>query len=404
MSDSRWIVGISGGIAAYKTAELVRLLKKNGDDVRVVLSQGAESFVTPMTLQAVSGHPVYQALFDSEFEAAMGHIELARWATGIVIAPITANRMAALAHGLADDLLTTLCLASKAPLWIAPAMNQHMWHHSATQANRAILKARGVNILEPAAGEQACGDVGIGRMQEPQDIFEQLCKPKQALSFLANKRIVITAGPTQEPIDAVRFISNRSSGKMGFALATAAAHLGAQVTLISGPVALDAPKDVHVIKVVTAEQMKQAVFSCLSQCDIFISAAAVADFKVDSPSQQKLKKTQTNFFEQLKWVPNPDILTEVSTHSKRPYCVGFAAETTQGAEYAKQKLVSKNLDLIALNNVFNPDIGFDSDNNALTVFNRFEQIEIAKAPKYQIAEQLLQIISQNYEKNKIKNS
>ena len=402
MNIKQWIVGITGGIAAYKTPELIRLLKKQGADVRVVLSQGAKSFVTPLTLQAVSGHRVYSELLDCDFEAAMGHIELARWAQGILIAPLSANRLASLAMGMADDLLTTLCLASKAPMWIAPAMNQAMWHHPATQAHLETLKSRNVQILGPDWGEQACGDVGLGRMLEPQDILSQLLTP--ANSFWQGKRVLITAGPTQEAIDPVRFLSNKSSGKMGFALAKAAASLGAQVTLITGPVSLEAPHHVQTIRVTSANEMLQAVLEKAPQAQLFISAAAVADFCVASVADQKIKKNSTNDTWALALVANPDILATVKRENPSLFCVGFAAETEHWEENAKKKLIAKQLDLIAVNDVSRNDIGFDADDNALTVFSKDKTYSLSKNNKYKLSLQLLEIVSECYHaKNKTEN-
>jgi phosphopantothenoylcysteine decarboxylase/phosphopantothenate--cysteine ligase len=405
MKATNWIIGITGGIAAYKTPELVRLLKKQGASVRVVLSQGAKAFVTPMTLQALTGHPVYSELLDTDFEAAMGHIELAKWAHAILIAPASANRIAALAHGMADDLLTTLCLASSARLYVAPAMNQQMWHHPATQANLVVLQERGVTILGPDEGEQACGDVGMGRMMEPQDIFHQLHTPfSEKKSPLYQKRILITAGPTREAIDPVRYISNRSSGKMGFALAQAAMNVGAKVTLISGPVALKTPHGVERIDVSTAQEMLDTVMTKMSNVDIFISAAAVADFQMEHQSAHKIKKESLEQFE-LKLIPTPDILAHVAKLSQKPFCVGFAAETQNLEVNAKKKLVDKTLDLIALNDVSKSDIGFDVDMNELTVMSLEKSYNIPKASKLEVAVKLLDIISEQMNaKNKTKNS
>jgi phosphopantothenoylcysteine decarboxylase/phosphopantothenate--cysteine ligase len=404
MKKTQWLVGITGGIAAYKTPDLVRLLKKQGMEVRVVLSQSAKAFVTPLSLQAVSGHPVYSELLDCDFEAAMGHIELARWAHGIIIAPLSANRLAALAMGMADDLLTTLCLATKAPIWVAPAMNQVMWHHPATQHNIQILKDRGVHILGPDWGEQACGDIGLGRMWEPQMIVDQILS-EQSASTLLGRKILITAGPTREAIDPVRFLSNRSSGKMGFALAQAAAALGAEVTLVSGPVALATPANVKRIDVVSAQEMLQAVNAHVDNVDIFISAAAVADFRPDSIASQKIKKNNHGDHWSLTLVPNPDILAQVANRERRPFCVGFAAETEHLENNAQKKLRDKNIDLIAVNDVSRADIGFDTMDNALTVFCDQQTFSIAKANKYSVAINLLNIIGERYHaKNTTKSS
>ncbi len=401
MMKTRWILGITGGIAAYKTPELVRLLKKQGCEVKVVLSQGAKMFVTEMTLQALSAHPVYSEGFSADAEAAMGHIELARWAQGIIIAPLSANRLAALAQGYADDLLTTLCLATQAPIWVAPAMNKQMWHHPATQANIALLQTRGVHILGPEWGEQACGEIGLGRMIEPQDIITHVL-PKQDAEF-ADTRILISAGPTQEAIDPVRYISNKSSGKMGFALAKAATQMGAQVTLVSGPVNLPTPYGVKRIDVVTADEMYNAIMQHAGQNEIFISAAAVCDYRVKEAFNQKIKKSTEAL--SLSLVENKDILASVAKLPNRPFCVGFAAETINGEAYAKQKLKEKALDLIALNDVSNPEIGFDVDANALTVFSPTNSYDIPKNSKDNVALSLLQIIRECYHENsKLKNT
>ncbi len=405
MIIKQWLLGITGGIAAYKTPELVRLLKKQGADLRVVLSQGAHAFVTPMTLQAVSAHPVYSALLDTDFEAAMGHIELARWAQGILIAPLSANRLAALALGMADDLLTTLCLATTAPIWVAPAMNQQMWQHPTVQAHIATLQARGMTILGPDWGEQACGEIGLGRMMEPSAIVSQLagCDAPSLGARLDKVRVLITAGPTREAIDPVRFLSNRSSGKMGFALAQAALALGAQVTLVSGPVALATPSGVVRENVVSAKEMYAAVMHHIGQTDIFISAAAVSDFMPATLSPQKIKKSSFSADWQLNLVPTPDILAHVAQAKERPFCVGFAAETENIIEYAQKKRHEKNLDLIAVNDVSTPDIGFDAPCNALTVIGE-KTYHIPKNTKYQVGLALLQIISECYHENRIKNS
>lgn len=405
MRATKWLLGITGGIAAYKTPELVRLLKKQGAEVRVVMSASAKSFVTPITLQAVSGQPVYTEMFDADFEAAMGHIELARWADEILIAPLSANRLAAIALGMADDLLTTLCLATSAPISVAPAMNQKMWHHPATQEHIATLKKRGVRILGPGFGEQACQEVGLGRMLEPHEIIAQLWQPPTLAENWQDLHVLITAGPTREAIDPVRFLSNRSSGKMGFALAKAAACMGATVTLISGPVSLPTPVGVKRVEVVSANEMQQAVMAHSQAADIFISAAAVADYRAEQIAPHKIKKNQQADFWQLALVANPDILTTVAKQQNRPFCVGFAAETEQLESQAAKKLIEKNIDLIAVNDVSASDTGFDVDTNALTVLSRDSQTyRISKASKESVAIELLRIISECYHaKNKTKN-
>ncbi|WP_414500735.1 bifunctional phosphopantothenoylcysteine decarboxylase/phosphopantothenate--cysteine ligase CoaBC [Zymobacter sp. IVIA_12111.31 C1] len=367
----RVLLGISGGIAAYKSAYLARLLKKAGADVRVVMTRGAEAFIAPLTFQALTGHAVRDSLLDPSAEAGMGHIELARWADVIVIAPATANLMASLAHGHADDLLTTLCLASHARLFIAPAMNQGMWSHPATQANLERLQQYGWHIVGPDAGEQACGDVGQGRMLEPEAILEALHQayqrdttPKPASGL----RITVTAGPTREPLDPVRYLTNRSSGKMGFALAEAAQALGASVTLISGPVTLDTPHGVRRVDVTTADDMLAAAQQSVKEgCDLFISSAAVADYKAASYAEHKLKKQKGEETLTLTLVKNPDIVATIAAGERRPTVVGFAAETQDVEHYALDKLTRKKLDMIVANQV-GANEGFDSDDNAVTLY------------------------------------
>ncbi|MBS0286556.1 MAG: bifunctional phosphopantothenoylcysteine decarboxylase/phosphopantothenate--cysteine ligase CoaBC [Proteobacteria bacterium] len=403
MKITRWILGITGGIAAYKTPELVRLLVKQGSEVKVVMTHGAKSFVTPMTLQAVSRNPVYSDLLDEDFEAAMGHIELARWAQGILIAPLSANRLAALAHGMADDLLTTLCLATQAPIWAAPAMNQQMWHHPATQSNIRILQERGIQLLGPEYGEQACQEIGLGRMCEPEAIVANLFNAEKTI--LEGKHVLISAGPTQEVIDPVRYLSNRSSGKMGFALAKAAQRMGAKVTLIAGPVSLPTPAHVKRLDVTSAQQMYDVVMKEAQHCDIFISAAAVCDFRLLETNNHKIKKSDQHQNLTLNLVANPDILATVAKLPKRPFCVGFAAETENFEHYARQKLLEKELDLVALNDVSNNEIGFDANDNALTVFSHHQKHEITKNSKENVAIKLLEIIGEYYHaKNKTKST
>lgn len=404
MNITRWLIGITGGIAAYKTPELIRLLKKQGKELRIVMSEGAKAFVTPMTLQAVSGAPVYSELLDCDFEAAMGHIELARWAEGILIAPLSANRLAALALGFADDLLSTLCLATQAPIWVAPAMNQQMWQHPATIAHIETLKSRGITVLGPAWGEQACGDIGPGRMMEPHEIVKALLdNPLNEPALLQGLRVLISAGPTREAIDPVRYLSNRSSGKMGFALAKAAQQMGASVTLVTGPVNLKTPENIKRIDVINAQEMHDAVIHQAAQTDIFIASAAVADFRVENYSMQKIKKSAHPSTLQLHLIANPDILAQVAKLSQRPFCVGFAAETEQLEAQAKKKLEEKNIDMIAVNDVSGNEVGFDVDTNALTVMSRDNTYYLSKEDKFSIALKLLQIIGENYAKHKAKN-
>ncbi len=394
------LLGVTGGIAAYKAPDLVRKLTATGANVRVVLTESAEHFVSSLSLQAVSANPVSTDLLDPAAEAAMGHIELAKWADILLVAPATANFIAKLAHGLADDLLTTLCLATKAKMFIAPAMNQQMWHAPATQANLQTLKKRNVNLIEPDSGEQACGDVGPGRMPEPQDLADlitsSLDSSKSTPSNTLNgKHVVITAGPTREAIDPVRYITNHSSGKMGYALAKAARDAGAKVTLVSGPVTISAPSDITLIKVDSAAQMHKAVMDSLAGADIFIGCAAVADYRPDSVVDQKIKKTNDKLT--LTFIKNPDILADVANQQQPPFTVGFAAETQNVSVYAKDKLARKKLDMIAANDVSNKQIGFNSDQNALTVFWKNGEQILSVADKEQLAVQLVQLISERFE-------
>jgi phosphopantothenoylcysteine decarboxylase/phosphopantothenate--cysteine ligase len=389
------LLGVTGGIAAYKAPDLVRKLTATGAEVRVVTTSSAEHFVSPLSLQAVSGNPVANDLLDPTAEAAMGHIELAKWADTLLIAPATANFIAKLAHGLADDLLSTLCLATTATIYVAPAMNQQMWQASATQANLATLKSRGIHVITPDAGEQACGDIGPGRMPEPQDLADLVTRPAVPLS-LANRHIVITAGPTREAIDPVRYITNHSSGKMGYALAQAAQAMGARVTLVSGPVNLVAPNGVAVIKVQSAAQMHDAVMQSIDNADIFIGCAAVADYRPEQVVTQKIKKNDDKLT--LTFTKNPDILADVANRNDAPFTVGFAAETQDVSFYAKDKLKRKNLDMIAANDVSDTRIGFDSDKNALKVFWQEGEKFLEIADKDQLALQLMQLISEQLTK------
>lgn len=360
------LLGVTGGIAAYKSADLVRRLRDAGADVRVVMTEGAQAFVTPLTFQAVSGHRVHTALLDEEAEAGMGHIELARWADHILVAPATADFMARLASGLAPDLLSTLCLASAAPVSIAPAMNQQMWASAATQNNLAVLLERGVNILGPGTGDQACGDVGPGRMLEPTEIVEALSGGQPAL--LGGKTVLITAGPTFEDIDPVRFIGNRSSGKMGFAVAQAARNAGARVLLVAGPTGLPTPSGVERSDVRSAQQMHDAVFQHVHEADVFISVAAVADYTPARPVESKMKKGLPK--QRVDLVATRDIVADVAALENGPFTVGFAAETDQVAEYARGKLLRKGLDMIAANQVGRPGAGFAGDENEILLLVR----------------------------------
>jgi len=391
--NKRVLLGVTGGIAAYKSAELIRRLKEAGADVQVVMTSAATEFITPLTLQALSGRPVHMRLLDTATESAMGHIDLARWADVIVVAPASANFMAKLAHGLADDLLSTLCVASRAPLVLAPAMNHVMWGQAATQANRRLLEERGVHLLGPAEGDQACGETGPGRMVEPTDIAAALAGLFEN-DLLKATRVVVTAGPTREAIDPVRFLSNRSSGKMGYALAEAAAAAGARVTLISGPVSLACPERVERVEVESAAEMLAAVLKCAAEADIVIAAAAVADYAVQMPAAHKLKKHQAGL--DLHLEKTPDIVASLTTISRRPFVVGFAAETEDLENNARGKLEAKGLDMVAANWVGRADQGFDSDDNALTVVWKEGGIELPLASKTTIAHQLIEIIAERY--------
>lgn len=398
------LLGVSGGIAAYKTPDLVRKLTALGANVRVVLTQSATHFVSPLALQAVSGNKVSSQLLDEEAEAGMGHIELARWADYFLVAPATANTIAKLSHGLADDLLSTLALATTAPLFVAPAMNQQMWAAPATSYNMNVITQRGAIILGPAAGEQACGDVGYGRMLEPEELadavasFAQQQNATSTQALFHNIKIMITAGPTREAIDPVRYISNHSSGKMGFAIAKAAQQMGAEVTLVAGPVNLATPEKVTRIDVISAQDMLDGVHESIRGQDIFIACAAVADYKVDKISDQKMKKQGDNLA--LSLMQNPDILKSVSFLPEPPFTVGFAAETQNLEIYAKSKLVKKKLNMIAANDVSNSDLGFNSDRNALIVLSRDNTQHLAPSSKYLLAIELLKIVKNEYQNHK----
>lgn len=386
----RVLLGVTGGIAAYKSADLVRRLMERGAEIQVVMTRGACEFVTPLTFQALSGRSVRTDLWDPAAEAAMGHIELARWADQIIIAPASADFLARLAHGRADDLLSTVCLATTAPIHVAPAMNHVMWANQATQANVATLRQRGITILGPGVGDQACGETGAGRMLEPLEIVELLSAPI-ASQVLAGLRVVVTAGPTRECIDPVRFVSNRSSGKMGYAVAEAASLAGAQVTLVSGPVNLCAPRGLKRVEVETAQQMLEAVRDCIDNADIFIAAAAVSDYCAENIACEKIKKTSDTMALQL--TRTPDILATVGALDKRPFLVGFAAETTDVERHALIKLESKHLDMIAANKV-GKDLAFDKDDNALTVLWAGGRRELTLASKTELARTLVELIAE----------
>ncbi len=388
----RVLLGVGGGISVYKSVDLVRRLAERGCEVRVVMTQAATAFVTPLTFQAVSGHSVRTDLLDPAAEAGMDHIELARWADRLLIAPATANLMARLAAGIANDLLTTLALASEAQLYLAPAMNQAMWRHPATQANLATLRARGARILGPAEGGQACGDVGPGRMLEPLEIAAAL-RPR-VQQHLAGARVLITAGPTREALDPVRFLGNRSSGRMGYALAEALAELGAEVVLVSGPTALPAPRVAEVIQIESALQMHAVVMERARRCDLFVATAAVADYRPVAPAERKLKKDTEKL--KLDLIRNPDILAEVAALHSAPFTVGFAAETDRVLEYAQSKLTNKRLDMIAANHVGSERGGFERPDNALTVLWNGGSHELPLMNKARLARELAALIAERY--------
>jgi phosphopantothenoylcysteine decarboxylase/phosphopantothenate--cysteine ligase len=397
--NNKILVGVCGGIAAYKSAELVRQLHKQGCEVRVVMTEAAMQFISPLTFQALSGNPVATQLLDADEENAMGHINLARWADKIIVAPATANTIAKFSHGLADDLLSTLYLASSCPVYIAPAMNQAMWGKAVTQENIHRLQKQGVHIIGPEPGEQACGETGLGRMTEAVVICEKLINNNITSGIFANTNILISAGPTREPLDPVRYITNRSSGKMGYALAEAAINAGANVTLISGPVSIAAPKKLELINVETAEQMYHAVMSRAQNNDIYIAAAAVADYRPATIERHKIKKQAEDSI--IKLQKTRDILAELATLQNRPsFVVGFAAETDNLEQYAKDKLKRKNLDMIAANWVGKDRGGFDTDENSLQVYWKNGNKTLPMTDKKQLAEQLLSLIAEKMnEKN-----
>lgn len=386
LANKRVLLGVTGGIAAYKSAELVRQFRKAGADVRVVMTAGAREFITPLTLQALSGNPVHTELLDPAAEAAMGHIELARWADVVLVAPATADFIARLAGGHASDLLTTLCLATPAPIALAPAMNQGMYADAATGANLATLRARGAHLFGPADGEQACGDIGPGRMLEPADIAAATAALFQS-GELAGVRVLVTAGPTREAIDPVRYISNNSSGKMGYAIADACVAAGAIVTLVSGPVSLAAPDRVSIVRVTSAKQMHEAVMSRVADSDVFIGTAAVADYAPVDCATQKIKKSADELVIHLK--KNPDIISDVAALAQPPFTVGFAAETHDVIAYAKDKLARKRLDMICANDVAAAGIGFNSDENAVTVIDAANEVVLPRAGKTTVARQIV---------------
>ncbi len=399
LANTNILLGVSGGIAAYKAPEIVRRLADRGAHIRVVMTASACDFVKPLVFQAVSGNPVGVDLLDEAAEAAMGHIELARWADAILIAPATANTLAKMTAGMADDLLTTICLASHAPCWVAPAMNSVMWSHPATVANCQTLEQRGVTLLGPGSGSQACGETGAGRLMEPDDIVEALDQQIAGCTTpsgqLAGTRVLVTAGPTREALDPVRFLTNHSSGKMGFAIAEAARAAGADVTLIAGPVRLDTPAQVHRIDVVSALEMHQQALQLATESDVFISVAAVADYRVATQQAHKIKKSDGVL--NIEMVRNPDILAEVSALQERPFCVGFAAETQDLEAYARGKLKKKNLDMIVGNLVGQSSGGFNTDDNAVEVYwpeNGHQSF--SSRSKQQLARDLVVLLGERY--------
>ena len=392
MQGKRILLGVTGGIAAYKSPDLVRRLRDRGAEVQVVMTGGAREFVTPTTFQAVSGRTVRSDLWDAAAEAAMGHIELARWADAVLIAPASADFLARLATGQANDLLSTLCLATEAPIAVAPAMNHVMWANAATRANVATLAQRGVRVFGPAEGDQACGEIGEGRMLEPLDLAERVLALLPASGALAGRRVLITAGPTRERIDPVRFVSNRSSGKMGFAVAQAAREAGATVVLVAGPVSLPTPAGVARVDVESAADMLAAVLRELPGTDIFISTAAVADYRPARAAEQKIKKTAESL--ELAMERTADVLATVAARADRPYAVGFAAETESVEQNARTKLMKKNLDMIAANEVGH-DKAFDCDDNQLIVLSRNGRHELPRAGKLTLARGLIALIEQD---------
>ena len=394
------VLGITGSVAAYKTPELVRRLRERGADVQIVMTKSAEEFVTSTALQAVSGKPIRSNLWDKEAEASMSHIELARWADVVLIAPATAEIMARLAGGAASDLLTTLCLATEAPVAIAPAMNHVMWGNAAVQANRKTLEERGVRMLGPDHGSQACGETGAGRMLDPDEIAATVCGGQISTSagerLLEGKTVLVTAGPTREPIDPVRYITNRSSGKMGYAVAAAAAAQGAKVILVSGPVSLTEPAGIELVHVKTAEQMYSATHERVGDVDIFIAAAAVSDYRPTDAAKQKIKKHEETMSIDL--VRSKDILASVAALDAAPFTVGFAAETEKVRDYALGKLKDKKLDMIVANRV-GDDCGFDRDDNTVEVYWQSGERAFTKAAKTELAYKIVQLVAERFEKD-----
>lgn len=393
LTNKRVLLGVSAGIAAYKTPDLVRKLGELGAEVQVILSKNADQFVAPLSLQAVSGHAVHSYAMTAESESGMGHIDLARWADVVLIAPATANMMARLCQGNADELLTTVCVATEAPIAVAPAMNQQMWQNAASETNISTLQSRGVHILGPDAGEQACGEVGPGRMLQPTDIAQRVGELFQSTE-LTGKRVMITAGPTWEALDPVRGITNHSSGMMGYALAQAAIEAGAKVTLVSGPTHISKPDHANVVNVISALDMHSAVMNSIDQQDIFIAVAAVADYRPINSADQKIKKNADEMT--ITMVKNPDILADVAGREKPPFCVGFAAETNNVIDYARGKLERKKLDLIAANHVGGSETGFGTPDNAITLIAKESVIELPKQHKTALARTLIAEITKAY--------
>tara|TARA_B110001452_G_scaffold55396_1_gene42747 strand:+ start:967 stop:2208 length:1242 start_codon:yes stop_codon:yes gene_type:complete len=393
LSNKRIILGVTGGIAAYKSAEIIRRLQDQGAEVRVVMTPAASEFIRPLTMQALSGYPVHTNLLDSEAEAGMGHIELARWADLLLIAPASADFIANMVHGRADSLLSAVHLATPAKVAVAPAMNQAMWSHPASLANIAVLRARGVTLIGPEDGLQACGDIGPGRMEQPDSVVSSVSRLFNTGS-LAGKKVVITAGPTREALDPVRYISNHSSGKMGYALAAAALEAGAEVFLISGPVTLDAPPRCHLIPVISAQDMLRASLNLALDADIFIAAAAVADYRASAVSAQKIKTQGSSMTIDLE--KNPDIVSAVATANEALFVLGFAAETEKVEAYARDKLERKKLSAIIANDVSRADIGFSSDDNEISWIDRTSSIAFSKRSKAQLARDIIEHMAQSY--------
>lgn len=393
LEQKKILLGVTGGIAAYKSAVLLRALQQQGAQVRVVMTKGAQAFVTPLTFQALSGHPVHTELLDPAQEAAMEHISLARWADLVLVAPATANCLSRLAHGLADDLLSTLCLATTAPVALAPAMNQAMWLNPATQENAARLERRGVMLWGPDQGEQACGETGPGRMLEPEALSQRVVDYFSP-GVLQGASVLMTAGGTREPIDPVRFVGNRSSGKMGYALAESLRDLGASVCLVSGPTQLASPAGVELVRVETAQEMRETVMERVAESDIFVGVAAVADYRPERVAGQKIKKQSDRL--QINMVRNPDILAEVAALAQSPFTVGFAAETEQVEAFAEAKRLAKGVDMIAANQVGSVAGGFEGDENALVLLWDEGKLDLPMMPKSQLARHLAAQIAKRY--------